>query len=246
MRVSVELVPREAAVLEAELAYTKNNFPLVDTINIPDLLRLPMRSWEGCSIGKPYYKNLMPHLRAIDFSMDQPLPMAEFLAANDIREVLVVTGDYPQAMTKKIYPSTSVDLIRKIKTELPGIRVYAGIDQYRSSIKQEAEYIRRKIAAGADGFFTQPFFDLRYMEMYAELLQGYEVFWGVSPVVSEKSMNYWETKNQVVFPAGFEPTKTWNTAFAKKVLTFTQTNATNIYFMPVRIDIKEYLTGIFA
>lgn len=246
MRVSVEFVPREAAILEAELAYTKNNFSLVDTINIPDLLRFPIRSWEGCSIGKTYYKNLMPHLRAIDFNMAEPLPMAAFLRQNDIREVLVVTGDYPQAMTQKIYPSTSIDLIRKIKAELPDIKVYAAIDQYRASIKSEAEYIRRKIDAGADGFFTQPFFDLRFIEIYAELLCGYEVFWGVSPVISEKSMNYWETKNQVVFPVDFKPTKEWNAAFAKKVLAFTQATNTNIYFMPVRIDIQEYLTGIFA
>jgi methylenetetrahydrofolate reductase (NADPH) len=218
----------------------------VDTINIPDLLRFPIRSWEGCSIGKPYFKSLLPHIRAIDINMSEPLPMADFLIQSDIQEVLVVTGDYPQEMTKKIYPSTSVDLIRKFKNELPHIKVYAAIDQYRASIKNEADYIRRKIDAGADGFFTQPFFDLRFIEIYAELLRGYEVFWGVSPVVSEKSMNYWETKNQVVFPADFEPAKTWNTAFAKKVLAFTEATNTNIYFMPVRIDIKEYLTGIFG
>ncbi|MCE5284320.1 MAG: methylenetetrahydrofolate reductase [Pelosinus sp.] len=246
MRVSVEFVPREAAVLEAELAYTKSNFSLVDTINIPDLLRFPIRSWEGCSIGKPYYKNLMPHLRAIDFNMNEPLPMADFLAANDIKEVLVVTGDYPQDMTRKIYPSTSVDMIRKFKKELPDIKVYAGIDQYRASIKVEVEYIRRKIDAGADGFFTQPFFDLRFMEMYAEMLTGYEVFWGVSPVISEKSMSYWETKNNVVFPKSFAPTKDWNMEFAKKAFAYTKATNTNIYFMPMRINIKEYLTGVFA
>lgn len=246
MRISVELVPREAAVLEAELAYTKNNFSLVDTINIPDLLRFPIRSWEGCNIGRTYYKKVMPHIRAIDFNLNEPLPMAQFLVENDIQEVLIVTGDYPQDMTKKIYPSTSVDMIRKFKSELPGIKVYAAIDQYRSSIKNEVDYIRRKMDAGADGFFTQPFFDLRFIELYAELLAGYEVFWGVSPVVSEKSMNYWETKNHVVFPAKFEPNKEWNIAFAKKVLAFTEATKTNIYFMPVRIDIKEYLTGIFA
>jgi methylenetetrahydrofolate reductase (NADPH) len=246
MRVSVEFVPREAAVLEEELVYTKNKFSLVDTINIPDLLRIPIRSWDACAIGKPHYQNMMPHIRAIDFNLAEPLPMAEFLVKNDIREVLVVTGDYPQDMTKKIYPATSIDMIRKLKKALPGIKVYAAVDQYRTSIKQEVEYCKRKIDAGADGFFTQPFFDLRFIEMYAEFLTGYEVFWGVSPVVAEKSMNYWETKNHVVFPANFEPTKAWNITFAKKVLNFTQATNTNIYFMPVRIDIKEYLTGIFA
>ncbi|MPN29319.1 hypothetical protein SDC9_176771 [bioreactor metagenome] len=172
--------------------------------------------------------------------------MAEYLIANQIQEVLEITGDPPQDMRWKIYPTTSIDVIRKFKAEIPGIKVYAGIDQYRESMRKEADYIKRKIQAGADGFFTQPFFDLRLMEIYTEILQGQEVYWGISPVTSEKSLHYWETKNNVVFPASFQPNLEWNIAFARQALDFTRQTQANIYFMPIRTNVDQYLQGIFA
>lgn len=243
-RISVELVPRDEEYLDSELQLVNEHFP-VDTVNIPDLLRFRMRSWEGCVHVKRHHKNVIPHIRAIDIDMHKPLPMAETLCVNNIGEVLVVTGDSPQDMTHKIYPSTSIDIIRKFKRELSHIKVYAGIDQYRDSVREEIEYAKRKLDAGAGGFFTQPFFDTRFMEIYAEQLADTEVFWGVSPVLSEKSLSYWETKNHAIFPAGFEPTPEWNAAFAKKALHFVRTTETNIYFMPIRISAAQYLKGIF-
>lgn len=246
MRIAIELVPRDETSLLAELDLIKKHYQAVDTINIPDLLRYDMRSWEGCIHAQSDYQFVIPHIRAIDINLDKPLPMADFLREHHINEVLVITGDPPQDMRWKIYPTTSLDVIRKFKEELPGIKVYAGIDQYRDSMRKEADYIKRKIQAGADGFFTQPFFDLRLMEIYSEILAGQEVYWGVSPVTSEKSLNYWETKNNVVFPADFQPDLAWNIAFAQQALAFTKQTQTNIYFMPIRTDINKYLQGIFS
>jgi predicted CoA-binding protein len=113
------------------------------------------------------------------------------------------------------------------------------VDPYRKNIREELDYIKRKKDAGADGFFTQPFFDLRLMDIYAELLEGSEIFWGVSPVTGEKSVNYWETKNNVVFPKDFEPTLAWNIDFAQKALAYTEKTNTNIYFMPIRTDLEN-------
>ena len=172
--------------------------------------------------------------------------MVEFLRENNINEVLVVTGDPPQDMGRKIYPTISTDVIRKFKMEMPEVKVYAGIDQYRTSMRAESYSIKRKIQAGADGFFTQPFFDLRFLEIYAELLEGKEVYWGVSPVLSDKSVNYWETKNNVVFPKNFAPTLEWNIDFAQKVLEFVTRTNSNIYFMPIRTKLADYLSGILA
>ncbi|MEG6584035.1 methylenetetrahydrofolate reductase [Dendrosporobacter sp. 1207_IL3150] len=245
-RIAIELVPRDEVSLLTELDLIKNNFPVVDTINIPDLLRYEIRSWEGCTYAQPNYKYVIPHIRAIDINLDQPLRMADFFKEKNINEVLVIKGDPPQDMTHKIYPSTSIDVIRKFKEEIPGIKVYAGIDQYRDSMRKEADYIKQKIYAGADGFFTQPFFDLRLMEIYSEILEGKEVYWGISPVTSEKSLNYWETKNNVVFPTNFQPNLAWNIEFAQKALEFTGRTNANIYFMPIRTDVHKYLQGIFA
>lgn len=244
-RIAIELVPRECPELVRELETVKQGFPEIDIINIPDLLRYDLRSWEGCAAAKPYFRQVIPHIRAIDIDPQQPLPMADFLVENGIREVLVITGDPPQDMSRLMYPTTSVELIAKFKKELPHIKVYAGIDPYRSSIRGEFDYLRRKEYAGADGFFTQPFFDFRLLEIYAELLEGREVFWGVSPVTSDRSFRYWEAKNRAVFPKQFQPTDEWNHAFARKVLDYVRQIDGNIYFMPIRTDIKKYLTGIF-
>ena len=75
----------------------------------------------------------------------------------NIKEVLVVEGDPPQSMLYQVYPTISTDIIKKFSEEMPEITVYAGIDQYRSSMKEEEYRIRRKQLAGAKGFFTQPF-----------------------------------------------------------------------------------------
>lgn len=244
-RIAVELVPRDEQSLDIELSLIKSKFPFVKTINFPDLLRFDIRSWEGCKIAQKYFKDVIPHIRAIDIKLTDELPMKNFLIDNQIDQVLVVTGDLPQDMTKKIYPSTSLDIIKKFKKEMPWVKVYAAVDPYRKSIREELEYIRRKLDAGADGFFTQPFFDLRLMEIYADLLEDSEVFWGISPVTGEKSVNYWETKNNVVFPKEFAPTLEWNVDFAKRALAFTEKQKDNIYFMPIRIKLEEYLLALF-
>lgn len=44
-RISVELVPRDEDALRQELALLGKFQDKVDVINIPDLLRFPIRSW---------------------------------------------------------------------------------------------------------------------------------------------------------------------------------------------------------
>ena len=127
---------------------------------------------------------------------------------------------------------------------MPNIKVYAGIDQYRSSIKEEEYRIRRKILAGAKGFFTQPFFDMRYLEIYADILEGMDIYWGVSPVLSQRSVSYWRNKNNVIFPKDFEPTLEWNVAFARKVVEFAKAHNQNVYLMPIKAKIMPYLEGV--
>ena len=111
-------------------------------------------------------------------------------------------------------------------------------------IKAELDYIKRKIDAGADGFFTQPFFDLRLMEIYYDLLPKVETFWGISPVMSARSKDYWDNLNNAIFPPDFEPTLEWNRTFAKRALEFCRNTDSNIYFMPIRVDLVKYLEGI--
>ncbi|MBF0283736.1 MAG: methylenetetrahydrofolate reductase [Magnetococcales bacterium] len=243
-RVSLELTPRDEASLERELERAKRAFPGVDTVNIPDLLRFPLRSWEGCVRARHHFSRAVPHIRAIDLDPDRPLPMVEPLQRAGLNEVLVVTGDPPQELSRRVYPHGAVEVIRRFKREWPEVKAYAALDPYRAGFREEMNYVRRKVEAGADGFFTQPFFDLRLMELYAELMEGREVFWGVSPVMSEKSRAYWETRNRAIFPKDFRPTLAWNRAFAAQALAFVRQRGDNIYFMPILTDVVDYLEGI--
>lgn len=244
-RISIELVPRDEAALRESLAVVKQHAAHADVINIPDLLRLPMRSYEGAAVAKEYFKAAMPHIRAMDIDLSAELPMKDFLRAQEIREVLVIQGDPPQDMTKKVYPTTSTDVIRKFREEMPEVKVYAGIDQYRGSMSDELYRVKRKLQAGAAGFFTQPFFDLRYLSVYEDMLTGLDVYWGVAPVMSERSQSYWERKNKVVFPQEFTPTLDWSIEFTRRVMAFAQERDESIYIMPIKANLEAYLAGIF-
>ncbi len=242
--ISIELVPRCESSLRKELEIVRNHFPTIDRINIPDILRFDMRSWQGCRIAGETFSKTIPHLRAIDFDPNVPLPIGKDLSAKKIEAVLVITGDLPQDMGHKCYRTNSLEMIRRLKRELPGVKIYAGMDPYRNGIKEEIDYVRAKIDAGAEAFFSQPFFDLRLMEIYQGFMHNCTVYWGVSPVLTENSQNYWENKNNAVFPPDFQPTLEWNRNFAKKALEFARSNNDNVYFMPIRTDIAAYLDGI--
>ncbi|MFC6659254.1 methylenetetrahydrofolate reductase [Deinococcus multiflagellatus] len=187
-RVSVELVPRSRSGLRAELAEVAAHLRGVDTINVPDLTRYSLRSWAGCGFARPGFAAI-PHLRAVDFNPREPLPFLPLLAQHGIDEVLVITGDAPADMSARVYDVDAVDLIRRLKREAPHLRVYAGLDPYRQSFVRERDYLARKLDAGACGLFTQPFFDLRVADTWADLVpEGLPVWWG-PPASSPKPVS---------------------------------------------------------
>lgn len=242
--IAIELVPRSREVLERDLALVRESFPNIKTINLPDLLQFPLRSWEAGEIIAPDIDRVIPHLRAIDFDIDADWPFLEPIRRSRCPAVLAISGDPPQDMMHRTYRTPVTDFIARLKKELPGVRVYAGLDPYRSGVKEELDYVRAKLQAGADGFFTQPFFDLRFMEIWADLLIGLDVWWGIAPVLTEKSQAYWENKNNAFFPPDFEPTMEWNRQFTRRALHFVRARNTSAYIMPIRADIKKYLEGI--
>ena len=245
-RVSVELVPRSAEALRGELEFLQGYKDRVDVINVPDLLRLDMRSWEGAAISREYFPVSIPHIRAMDVDLKKPLAMQGFLREKGIREVLVIEGDPPQDMSHETYPTVSTDVIRKFREEMPEVTVYAGIDQYRGSMRHEWVRVQRKMLAGAAGFFTQPFFDMRFLEIYRDMLDGIDVYWGVSPILSQRSQSYWEMKNNVVFPRDFEPTLAWSIDFSKRVMEFAGKSGSSLYLMPIKTDLEDYIKGVFG
>lgn len=243
-RISIELVPRSGKDFIDELELVKNKLKKIDTINIPDILKFDMRIPEACEAASPYFKNVIPHVRAVSVHKDEPFPYIDLFKRNNITELLVILGDNPEIVQKSEHPCTSVELIKKIKLEAPHLKVYAGLDQWRAPFEEEYEYIQEKMSAGCDGFFTQPFFDLKQLNFYASKMEGVEIFWGLAPVIRESARNYWQRENGVVFPENFECTLEWNRTFAREVLKLAEEKDFHIYFCPITVDIMDYLKGL--
>ncbi len=243
-RISIELVPRNREVLDAELKTVTAEFPNIDTVNIPDIIRLPIRSWQACQISQSFVKNTIPHIRSIDFDLTKPETILSIMETYKFNEVLVVTGDPPQDLSHKVYRTTSVAFISFLKSHFPNLKVYGALDPYRSGLKDEVDYIHKKRDAGADGFFTQPFFDIKFMDIYAEQLKGLSIYWGVSPVLGDNSRSYWENRNNAFFPSHFSPTLEWNRQFAKDALKYAREKGDNLYFMPIKTSLTSYLGGV--
>jgi methylenetetrahydrofolate reductase (NADPH) len=258
MIISLEAVPRSPEAL-AETAKAAAAFPEIRIINVPDLTRFEIRSWEACGIlagaqrhsetasdaavGRgPAAFSFMPHLRVRDFDLQKPFPHAALFRSLGIEKTLVIAGDAESAASGVVGVANTTDVvdttftisfIKKIKSEMPELSIYAAFDPYRSNIRYELDYLREKKEAGAAGFFSQPFFDLRLLEIYAEYLEGADVYWGISPVLSEKNRNYWESRNRAIFPKSFRPDLFWNVDFGRRVLDYCEKRGFNLYLMPI-------------
>lgn len=240
MRISIELVPRDLDVLKDEIVLIHRFFPMVSNINIPDMHRLPHRSWKSSLISKPFYPNTIPHIRAVDFDLTSPLELVNWLNAHDIFEILIINGDEP-----KTYPTSTIHMIHHVKQKAPHIKIYAAIDPYRQPLEQEIAYVQAKKNAGASGFFTQPFFDVSLFKNYANALMLEEVFWGITPVLSDRSKTYWENVNSVHFPSDFVASMDWNVEFAKTIMDTANKQNQHVYFMPIKAPLFSYLSHIF-
>lgn len=241
-RISIELVPRSASALQQDYDVACRSLPAAGLINIPDLTRMSLRSWEAAKlINTTSERQIIPHIRAIDIAPGASLPCAQ---QSGIKEILVVEGDRPDDLSRPFYDNSSIDVIQRYRREAPHLKVFAAFDPYRRAPYLELEAVKRKIDAGAVGFFTQPLFDCRMLELCARWLEDQTVFWGVSPVISEKSRAYWENVNHVIFSKSFDYSLDANIAFAQSVLDFVAREKGNIYLMPLRVDLAAYLGGL--
>jgi methylenetetrahydrofolate reductase (NADPH) len=244
MRVSIELVPRSEQQVHADALTVRGILPEANAFNIPDLTRFELRSWQACAIARQILPASIPHIRAIDIPPGDAIEVAETLLAANLSEVLVVRGDSCDDMHRRAYPHSSEEIIRRLKKHHPALKVYAAYDPYRHGFRQELDGVARKVDAGADGFFTQPIFDLRLLALCADMLQQHCVFWGIAPVLGDKSRAYWEKTNQIVFPPEFVPSLDWNRDFARRAIQLIRQLNANVYFMPIRVDLASYLSGL--
>lgn len=243
MKFSFEIVPRNQQAFDEQYQFVSTLGQSISMINVPDIQRFDIRSWEtGRQIDRNKHQ-FIPHFRASDFSLESG-EIFQIIEENELEHVLLVSGDPPEGIKRNFYNTSVLDLIRVVKQRFPQITIHAGFDSHRNGVQDECIYIQRKIDAGASSFFSQPFYDLRMVEIYAEHLQGVETYIGISPITTASSKNYWELKNKVKFPTSFKTDYEWNITFANKVIEMAHDINFNIYFMPIKIDLKEYFGRI--
>lgn len=243
MNISFEIVPRSLEAFDQQYRFVQQLDSGINTINVPDIQRFDSRSWElATRVDRSQYR-FVPHFRAIDFKIGSG-DLFRIIDDYQLDSVLLVTGDPPEGLKRAYYNTDVVDLIRAVRQRYPVLNIYAGFDPHRSGVQDECDYIQRKVEAGAGGFFSQPFYDSRMIEIYAEQMQGLETYIGISPITTKASMNYWEVKNKVKFPKSFQPDYQWNIDFAHQVITLAAANDLHIYFMPIRIDLERYFQQI--
>jgi methylenetetrahydrofolate reductase (NADPH) len=243
MNISFEIVPRSLEAFDQQYSFVQQLDSGINTINVPDIQRFDSRSWElATRVDRSQYR-FVPHFRAIDFKIGSG-DLFRIIDDYQLDSVLLVTGDPPEGLKRAYYNTDVVDLIRAVRQRYPALNIYAGFDPHRSGVQDECDYIQRKVEAGAGGFFSQPFYDSRMIEIYAEQMQGLETYIGISPITTKASMNYWEVKNKVKFPKNFQPDYQWNVDFAHQVMALAAANDLHVYFMPIRIDLERYFQQI--
>lgn len=246
-RISVELVPRSVEALREDVRTVQHHLDDVDTINVPDLTKFEMTSWDACALAKETASaySTIPHIRAQDLDPAHALPMVRALERAEITEILIISGDPSDDAPEEAPGVSALDAIARIRRELPHVQVYAGLDPYRQAPWREVQYAEQKLAAGATGFFTQPFFDVALMQAWAAMIPaGVPVWWGTTTVTTAASQRYWRTVNRAVFPTDFELTLEWQRAYAARAVSFARTRNQHIYMMPVSVDVRDYLDGV--
>lgn len=243
MNISFEIVPRSLEAFDQQYGFVEKLKDGIQIINVPDIQRFDTRSWQvAARVDRRKYR-FIPHFRAIDFKIEAG-EIYRIIEEYALDNVLFVTGDPPEGLKRAFYNTDVVDLIRATRQRFPELNIFAGFDPHRQGLQDECDYTQRKADAGATGFFSQPFYDHRLVEIYAEHMQGLETYIGISPITTLASKNYWEVKNKVKFPVSFRPDYDWNIEFANQLIGAAAANDFNVYFMPIRIDLQKYFAGI--
>ena len=241
----LELVPRNLDSLTNFSQTYLTDFPLLTGINIPDVKRLDIRSYDAVSHLLEQDIPCIPHIRAQDDSIDTHINRLAKLVTQGLKHVLVISGDPIKHQSTTAFDTTPLTLIPEIKKNLPSLTIYCGLDPYRQSIEAELAYAEEKLHAGADGFFSQPFFEVSLAETVLKKLSHTQLFIGISPVIAQSSYDYWIRVNNVQFPRSFELDLTYNCNLAKDLLDVANTYSQHAYLMPIKVPVKAFLEGTF-
>jgi methylenetetrahydrofolate reductase (NADPH) len=240
----LEIVAKNNETFSGEVKEILSLFPEIDIINIPEIISLPIRCFDSSKVLLKAGIPTIPHIRAMDYAINDHLKRVSELIPLGLKSLLVINGDITPTNTLNNPPST-IEVVKALKKEYPFLSIYCGLDPYRSSYKEEITYCQKKLAAGADGFFTQPFFEEKLALPYLNELKDTTLFLGSSPVLSKSNYEYWVTKNKVTFPPDFKIDFEYSSQIAKKLLALAKNYHQHVYLMPITTPVIKYLTGVF-
>lgn len=239
----IELVPHSLEPFEQDVLKLLRMFPELSGVNIPDVLRVPVRSHEAAAPLVKQGVNAIPHIRVGDRPLSDTHALVKDLVGLGLTHLLFVSGDKPEGL-KVQYDVTPLMAIESVREMFPQLKIYAALDPYRTSIKEEIFYARLKLKAGAIGFFTQPFFYSELATIYLEQLADSEIFLGISPVTTEGSLSYWKNRNSAVFPAEFSLELSYNAGLALRLTELAHQFGQHTYHMPIKVSPVDYLNAL--
>ncbi|HSQ42403.1 MAG TPA: methylenetetrahydrofolate reductase [Fibrobacteraceae bacterium] len=239
-QIALELVPNSFDGLLQESALAKV-YPQIQAINIPEMRSKEIKGHHAAEALLKAGYNPIPHFRTIDRTYAQLESLIAPLIPLGLQSVLLISGDPINSPEFHASDLTPLNAIPRLKQAFPGLRIYTGFDPYRQSFQSELEYCMRKLEAGSDGFYTQPFFSEFFLQVWLEQLQHTEVWVGVSPVTTPSFKGYWEKTNHVPFPPDFDLSMEGNCQNERTLLQIARQYAQKAYLMPITVSVEKYL-----
>lgn len=150
--------------------------------------------------------SVMPHLCCRDRNMISMRSTILGAYINDIRNLLIVTGDpvpsVSRASTSSVFDYNSIQLMNFVKEmnqeHFPSEPIYyGGALNYAGRIDKVVERMKKKIDAGAKYFLTQPIYAPEDIERIHEIRQQVDtkILCGIMPFTSYRNANF--VKNEL-------------------------------------------------
>jgi len=244
--IALELVPNSYEALTTDSEFAAAARLPIRSINIPEMRSKAIKGYHAADhlLRKGY--DAIPHFRTIDRTYEDLVASISPLIPLGLKSVLLITGDPIKDPNFQASGNTPTNVTPRLKKEFPGLKIFVGMDPYRQSFRAELEYCQEKIAAGVDGFFTQPFFSSHLLELWLEQLPHTEIWVGVSPVTTASFKGYWEKTNKVVFPPNFSIDLAANCQNERELLAIAKKYGQKAYLMPVTVSTELYLPALFG
>lgn len=208
--IAVELDPPEDAVLDRFMKGARTLKDAgADVLTIADcpIARARMdSSLLACKIKRELDLDVLPHMTCRDRNLNAAKALLLGLFAEDVRNILLVTGDpIPTAErdeVKSVYQFNSRKLAAFVsglsKNCLPeGFHIFGALNLNARNFDVQLRLAKDKIANGMCGFLTQPVLTQRALDNLVrarEELAGSYLLGGLIPVVSERNARYMDSE----------------------------------------------------